>query len=59
MTLYATGSMLGAGIYGLVGRVTGDLACLFAIAGSSRANRSILCLARLRYPRAGGAAYVA
>ena len=58
MTLYGAGSMLGAGIYGLVGQVgrrdgIGDLACFFAIAGRGRADGIIVCLARLTLPACG------
>jgi len=63
MTLYGTGSMLGAGIYGLIGRAAGEmgsavwLAFLFALIAAGLTGLSYASLGS-RYPRAAGAAYV-
>ena len=63
MTLYATGSMLGAGIYGLVGRVAAEmgsaiwLALLLSLVAAGLTGLSYASLGS-RYPRAGGAAYI-
>jgi APA family basic amino acid/polyamine antiporter len=63
MALYGLGSMLGAGIYGLVGKVAGQvgnavwLAFLVAFAAALATGLSYASLGS-RYPRAGGAAYV-
>lgn len=63
MTLYAAGSMLGAGIYGLIGRVAAEMGSAIWLAfGLSlfAAGLTGLSYASLgsRYPRAGGAAYI-
>ena len=63
MTLYGTGSMLGAGIYGLVGVAAGQmgsavwLAFLISLVAAGLTGLSYASLGS-RYPRAGGAAYV-
>lgn len=63
MTLYGAGSMLGAGIYGLVGRAAGELGAavwlgfLVAMVAALLTGLSYASLGS-RYPRAGGAAYV-
>ena len=63
MTLYAAGSMLGAGIYGLVGRVAAEmgsaiwLAFLLSLVAAGLTGLSYASLGS-RYPRAGGAAYI-
>ena len=63
MTLYAAGSMLGAGIYGLIGRVAGEmgsaiwLAFLLSLVAAGLTGLSYASLGS-RYPRAGGAAYI-
>ena len=63
MVLYGTGSMLGAGIYGLIGQAAGAmgaavwLAFLIALIGAFLTAFSYASLGS-RYPRAGGAAYV-
>lgn len=63
MTLYAAGSMMGAGIYGLVGKAAGQVGSmvwasfLVALVAALLTGLSYACLAS-RYPRAGGAAYV-
>ena len=63
MTLYGLGSMLGAGIYGLVGQAAGQVGnavWLSFIVALVAALLTALSYASLgsRYPRAGGAAYV-
>ena len=63
MTLYAAGSMLGAGIYGLIGRVAGEmgsaiwLAFLLSLVAAGLTGLSYASLGS-RYPHAGGAAYI-
>ncbi|HEV2606010.1 MAG TPA: APC family permease [Microvirga sp.] len=63
MTLYGLGSMLGAGIYGLIGQAAGAvgnavwLAFLVAMVAALLTALSYASLGS-RYPRAGGAAYV-
>ncbi len=63
MALYGLGSMLGAGIYGLMGKVAGEvgnaiwLAFLVALIAASLTALSYASLGS-RYPRAAGAAYV-
>src|SRR5262245_59186728 len=63
MVLYGTGSMLGSGIYGLIGQAAGAmgaavwLAFLIALVGAFLTAFSYASLGS-RYPRAGGAAYV-
>jgi basic amino acid/polyamine antiporter, APA family len=63
MTLYGLGSMLGSGIYGLIGKAAGQVGnavwLAFAVA-TVAALLTALSYAALgsRYPRAGGAAYV-
>lgn len=63
MTLYGAGSMLGAGIYGLIGKAAGQLGSavwlgfLAAMAAALLTGLSYAALGS-RYPRAGGAAYV-
>ena len=63
MTLYAAGSMLGAGIYGLIGQVAGEmgsaiwLAFLLSLVAAGLTGLSYASLGS-RYPRAGGAAYI-
>jgi amino acid transporter len=63
MALYGLGSMVGAGIYGLIGKaagITGNavwLAFLVALVGALLTALSYASLGS-RYPRAGGAAYV-
>lgn len=63
LTLYGLGSMLGAGIYGLVGQAAGQLgsaiwlAFLVSMIAALFTGLSYASLAS-RYPRAGGAAYV-
>lgn len=64
LTLYGLGSMLGSGIYGLVGQaagIVGNAVWLSFIAALFAALLTALTYASLgsRYPRAGGAAYVA
>lgn len=64
LTLYALGSMLGSGIYGLVGKAAGTVGnavWLSFFAALVAALLTALSYASLgsRYPRAGGAAYVA
>ena len=62
MMLYGIGSMLGAGIYGLVGRAAGVmggamwLAFLLAMTAALLTGQSYASIAS-RYPRAAGAAY--
>jgi APA family basic amino acid/polyamine antiporter len=63
LTLYALGSMLGSGIYALVGKaagIVGNAVWLSFIAALCAALLTALSYASLgsRYPRAGGAAYV-
>ncbi len=63
LTLYALGSMLGSGIYGLIGQtagVVGNAVWLSFLAALCAALLTALTYASLgsRYPRAGGAAYV-
>lgn len=63
MALYGLGSMLGAGIYGLMGKVAGEvgnaiwLAFLVALIAALLTALSYASLGS-RYPRAAGAAYV-
>ncbi len=63
MTLYGAGSMLGAGIYGLVGQVAAEmgsaiwLAFLLSLVAAVLTGFSYASLGS-RYPRAGGAAYI-
>jgi amino acid transporter len=63
LALYALGSMLGAGIYGLVGQVAGVMGAavwasfLVAMAGALLTGLTYASLGS-RYPRAGGAAYI-
>jgi amino acid transporter len=60
--LYGTGSMLGAGIYALVGTAAGELgnavwlAFVVAMIAAALTGMSYACLGS-RYPRAAGAAY--
>ena len=64
MTLYGLGSMLGSGIYGLMGQAAGQvgnavwLAFLVALVAALLTALTYASLGS-RYPRAGGAAYVA
>ncbi|MXQ11508.1 amino acid permease [Microvirga makkahensis] len=64
MTLYGLGSMLGSGIYGLIGQAAGQvgnaiwLAFLVALVAALLTALTYASLGS-RYPRAGGAAYVA
>jgi amino acid transporter len=63
MMLYGIGSMMGAGIYGLVGKAAGVMgsaiwmAFLLAMAAALLTGLSYASIAS-RYPKAGGAAYV-
>ena len=63
LTLYALGSMLGAGIYGLIGKAAGQmgnavwLSFLVAVVAALLTALSYASLGS-RHPRAGGAAYV-
>ena len=63
MALYGLGSMLGAGIYGLIGKAAGQvgnavwLAFIVALIAALLTALSYASLGS-RYPRAGGAAYV-
>ena len=63
LTLYALGSMIGSGIYGLIGKAAGQagnavwLAFLVALVAALLTSMSYASLGS-RYPRAGGAAYV-
>lgn len=63
LTLYGLGSMLGAGVYGLVGKAAGMLgdmvwaSFLIAMIAAMLTGLSYAALGS-RYPRAGGAAYV-
>jgi APA family basic amino acid/polyamine antiporter len=64
LTLYGLGSMLGSGIYGLIGQAagqTGNAVWLAFVVAMVAALLTALSYASLgsRYPRAGGAAYVA
>ena len=62
LTLYALGSMIGSGIYGLIGKAAGEagsavwLAFLVALFAALLTALSYASLGS-RYPRAGGAAY--
>lgn len=62
LMLYGTGSMLGAGIYALVGTAAGELgnavwlAFVVAMIAAALTGLSYACLGS-RYPRAAGAAY--
>lgn len=64
MTLYGLGSMLGSGIYGLIGQAAGQvgnavwLAFLVALVAALLTALTYASLGS-RYPRAGGAAYIA
>lgn len=63
LTLYALGSMLGSGIYGLIGKaagLVGNAVWLSFLVALGAALMTALSYASLgsRYPRAGGAAYV-
>jgi APA family basic amino acid/polyamine antiporter len=64
LTLYGLGSMLGSGIYGLIGQAAGQtgnavwLAFLVAMVAALLTALSYASLGS-RYPRAGGAAYMA
>lgn len=64
MTLYGLGSMLGAGLYGLIGKAAGEvgnavwLAFLVALVAALLTALSYASLGS-RYPRAAGAVYVA
>lgn len=61
--LYGMGSMLGAGIYGLIGKAAGSLgnavwlAFVVAMVAAMLTGLSYACVGS-RFPRAGGAAYV-
>ena len=63
MTLYGAGSMLGAGIYGLIGQVAAEmgsaiwLAFALSLVAAGLTGLSYASLGS-RYPRAGGAAYI-
>lgn len=63
LTLYALGSMLGSGIYALIGKAAGEvgnavwLSFLAAVCAASVTALSYAALGS-RYPHAGGAAYV-
>lgn len=63
LTLYALGSMLGAGIYGLIGKAAGQmgnavwLSFLVAVVAALLTALSYASLGS-RHPKAGGAAYV-
>ncbi len=63
MAFYGLGGMLGAGIYGLVGRAAEQmgsavwLAFLVSMVAALLTGLSYACIGS-RYPRAGGAAYV-
>ncbi len=63
ITLFGLGSMLGAGIYGLIGKAAGELgsavwlAFLVAMVAAMLTGLSYACIAS-RFPKAGGAAYV-
>src|SRR3989337_2045916 len=64
MALYGLGSMLGSGIYGLIGKAAGQvgnavwLAFVLAFVAALLTGLSYASLGS-RYPRAGGAAYMA
>src|SRR5687767_2214758 len=64
LTLYGLGSMLGAGIYGLIGQAAGQVgnavwaSFLVAMVAALLTALSYASLGS-RYPRAGGAAFVA
>lgn len=63
LTLYGLGSMLGSGIYGLIGKaagLAGNVVWLAFLVAMVTALLTALSYASLgsRYPRAGGAAYV-
>src|SRR4028118_294807 len=63
MTLYGLGSMLGSGVYGLMGQaagLVGNAVWLAFLVALVAALLTALTYASLgsRYPRAGGAAYV-
>ena len=63
LTLYGLGSMLGSGIYGLIGKaagLSGNTVWLAFLVAMVAALLTALSYASLgsRYPRAGGAAYV-
>src|SRR3712207_2999197 len=64
MTLYGLGSMLGSGVYGLMGQAAGQvgnavwLAFLVALVAALLTALTYASLGS-RYPRAGGAAYIA
>lgn len=63
LALYALGSMIGSGIYGLIGKAAGQagsavwLSFLIALVAALLTSLSYASLGS-RYPRAGGAAYV-
>lgn len=63
LILYGTGNILGAGIYGLIGKVTGAmgngawLAFLMSMVAAGLTGLSYASVGS-RYPRAGGAAYI-
>ncbi len=63
LTLYGVGDILGAGVYGLIGRAAGEmgyaiwLAFLVSMIAAGLTGLSYASLGS-RYPRAGGAAYV-
>ena len=63
MTLYSAGGMLGAGIYGLIGQVAGEvgsaiwLAFALSLVAAGLTGLSYASLGS-RYPRAGGSAYI-
>ncbi|MFT3730146.1 MAG: APC family permease [Hyphomicrobium sp.] len=63
LALYALGSMVGSGIYGLIGKAAGEagsavwLSFLIALVAALLTSLSYASLGS-RYPRAGGAAYV-
>src|SRR5687768_17535596 len=62
-TFYGLGGMLGAGIYGLIGKAAGEmgsaiwLAFLVSMVAALLTGLSYACIGS-RYPRAAGAAYV-
>jgi amino acid transporter len=63
LTFYGLGGMLGAGIYGLIGKAAGEmgsaiwLAFLVSMVAALLTGLSYACIGS-RYPRAAGAAYV-
>ena len=62
MALYGLGSMLGSGIYGLIGQAVGQVGnAVWLVVALVAAMLTALSYASLgsRYPRAGGAAYIA